>query len=230
MNYLVDQSGSVWKRDPFSYKIHGFTDKNIVSQIRLLLCTSPWLTYWDNTTLHGWEDHDFRIGYKKIIFYKNNQFLPTLICFLAFLFPLCLRAEQYFCSFCISSVKLPHHTVTQALPTPQAVTEGSNGARGTVSQGQSETYSQPQQRASCSGELLNRLFIAACNLTHSCRMQLNPSPPAWYNLTGEHIKQGMWRQWTPTYLPALWVEKGEEPACKIAMGKLKRTGRRISSL
>lgn len=70
--------------------------------------------YWDNTTLHGWEDHDFRIGFKKIIFYKNNPFLLTLTCFLAFLFPLCLRAEQYYCYFCISSVKLPHHSHTSS--------------------------------------------------------------------------------------------------------------------
>lgn len=70
-----------------------------------------------------------------IFHYKNPSFSPICISWLSsrsplftFLFSLCLSAEQYYCYFCISSMKFPHHTVTQALPAPQVITEGPNRA------------------------------------------------------------------------------------------------------
>lgn len=92
----------------------GQWQKYKMSWTRSLLCTSPWLAHWGNIALDGWEDHDFRIGYKNFLKNKNNQFLPMLTCLLASLFPLCFCAEQYYCYFCVSSVKLPHHSHTSS--------------------------------------------------------------------------------------------------------------------
>jgi len=112
--------------------------------------------------------------------YKNPPLLPIAIsdylhdhCFLAF-FLHCIYLLNNITATSALAARNSPITVTQALPAPQIVTEGPNRARGTVRQGQSETHSQLWQKASPFRELLNSFFIAVCNLTHFCRMQLNP--------------------------------------------------------
>lgn len=130
------------------------------------------------TWLGGWRLQNRK--WTMIFHYKNPSFLPVPIsdyihnrCFLAFFFHCVYLLNSITAISALAAWNSPTTQWHKLFTAPQVVTEGPNRARGTARQGQSETYSPPWQRASPFGELLNRFFIAACNLTHSCRMQLN---------------------------------------------------------
>lgn len=219
--------------------------------MRLLACTTSWLRYWENIILHGWKDPDSRLGYKEWFFIiKINLSCPYISLssqslLIRFVFPLCLSAEQYDSISALAAWNSPIIQFTQALPAPQVVAEGPNRARGYCQTGTVRNILPALLRVSPFRELLSRFFIAACNLTSICRMQLNwiPCPPAWHKPAGEQHKagdrqrcavSGTWfdllDNWlNPTWLSALWVEE-ERTSIQNCYGKMKRTGRRVWSL
>lgn len=157
--------------------------------------------------------------------------MPTLTCFLAFLFPLCLHAEPHFCYFCISSVKFPHQSHTSFPHSP--------GCHWRTQQSQEHCQAGTVRNIFPTLAESQPLWRAAEQAFYCC-LQFNTQlyePLLQLNTTWQvNTKQEMCGQWTwlclldnllnQTCLPALWVEKGEL-ACRIALGKWKRTGRRI---
>lgn len=142
--------------------------------------------YWKNIILHGWEDHDSRIGYEQWFFIikihllaHTYPWLSSWSLLLSFLFPFSLSAEKYYCYFRSSSTELPSTRLHELFPQPRLSLEHpTEPGTLTVTQGQSGPSSPPWQRASPFPQHTS----VGCNWI--------PSPPAWSKLAGEQHKAG----------------------------------------